>query len=428
MTVKSNLIELNEEKYNDISIAFKKTDIGSTKEQLLMKDIKIIAHEFIEIEEFKKDFSKKIMRNLLNLNFSDFISNPKFYIREGFLKKKLRASNISGLNIISVDGSSVTKNFMNIDISFLKAIVVKYHFYENHNADITYFPDLNGFNYYSIKGNYTNRDENLIQNKISMDMTLMEINLLNNIIESQSNNDIDLIIIDGSIVITPINLLFSHDTEISIKYDNLLKEYHKLYLNCKENGIILIGSIKDTRTSALCNLIRDYIPLLKSHLHDLSDIFKTNYRQVFDYFSDLDFFNRILLKSQRSCIFNCKQEIEKIRDNGIKKEISYYYPLTFYAFYLKSVKYDVPCRIEFFMDANHSIKEASNRADLISSLLLPISGLNEHYGLPIPQIEAHKRAVFKSEEINILYKNLKRTLNQKGLELLEKRRRRRPFK
>jgi hypothetical protein len=175
-------------------------------------------------------------------------------------------------------------------------------------------------------------------------------------------------------------------------------------------------------------LIRDYIPLLKSHLHDLSDIFKTNYRQVFDYFSDLDFFNRILLKSQRSCIFNCKQEIEKIRDNGIKKEIPYYFPLTFYAFYLKSVKYDVPCRIEFFMDANHSIKEASNRADLISSLLLPISGLNEHYGLPIPQIEAHKRAVFKSEEINILYKNLKRTLNQKGLELLEKRRRRRPFK
>jgi hypothetical protein len=317
---------------------------------------------------------------------------------------------------------------MNSDISFLKAIVVKYHFYKNHTAEITYFPDLNGFNYYSIKGNYTNRDESFVENKISMDMTSMEINLLNNIIERQSSNDIDLIIIDGSIVITPINLLFSQDRELSKKYENLIKEYHKLYLNCKENGIILIGSIKDTRTSVLCNLICGYLPLLKSNFCNLTDIIKTNYRQVFNYFSDLDFFNRILHKSERSCIFNCKKDIEKISDEGNKKVSPNYLPISFYAFYLKSVKYDIPCRVEFFMDANYSIKEASRSADLISSILMPISSLNERYGLPIPQIEAHKRAVFKSEEISILFKNLKRALNHNGLELLEKRRRRRPFK
>jgi hypothetical protein len=146
-----------------------------------------------------------------------------------------------------------------------------------------------------------------------------------------------------------------------------------------------------------------------------------------NFFSDLDLFNRILRKNERSCIFNCKTEIDKIRDTGIKKEIPYYFPLSFYAFYLKTTKYDMPCRIEFFMDEKHNIKEASRKADMISSILLPISNLNEHYGLPIPQIEAHKRAVFTNQEINLLFNSLRRKLNGFGIDLVEKRRNRRPF-
>jgi hypothetical protein len=138
-------------------------------------------------------------------------------------------------------------------------------------------------------------------------------------------------------------------------------------------------------------------------------------------------FNRILKKSERSCIFNCKREIDKIRDTGIKKEIPYYFPLSFYAFYLKTTKFDMPCRIEFFMDEGDSNEKASEKADLISSILLPISSLNEHYGLPIPQIEAHKRAVFKQHEVDLLLNNLIRNLHLDGISLLEKRRNRRPF-
>jgi len=95
----------------------------------------------------------------------------------------------------------------------------------------------------------------------------------------------------------PINLLFSKDPEISIKYDRLLREYHKLYLNCKDNGILLVGSIKDTRTSDLCHLLQESIQLLHSNGTDLTDFMNINYRQIIDYFSDLDLFNRILNKS-----------------------------------------------------------------------------------------------------------------------------------
>lgn len=402
--------------------------IGLTKEQLLAKNLKILAQEYIQLEETKKNFAGLILKNFKNLDFSEFLNYQKFYIKEQYIKKSADSSCISGLNIVSVDGSSVVKKFMNVDFSFLKAICVKYDFYnDGKSAKIKYYPDLSGFNNYSVQGNYFNREENVIESKVSMDMTFMEINLLNNFIEQSTSSDIDLIIIDGSIVIMPINLLFSQDPEISIKYDRLLREYHRLYLNCKDNGIILVGSIKDTRTSALCHLLQESIQLLHSNGTDLTDFININYRQIIDYFSDLDLFNRILEKSERSCIFNCKRDIDKIRDNGIKKEIPYYFPLSFYAFYIKTAKFDIPCRIEFFMEEKHSIKKASEKADLISSMLLPISSMNDHYGLPIPQIEAHKRAVFKPDEINLLFNNLKRYLNRNGVNLIEKRRTRRPF-
>ncbi|MFX1345477.1 MAG: DNA double-strand break repair nuclease NurA [Promethearchaeota archaeon] len=401
------------------------SSIGLTKEQILLKDLKIIAKEYFELEKLKKTFSRTLLKYLDELDFSQFIKYPRFYIKEKFLKKSLISSNLRGLNIVSVDGSSVTKKFMNVDFSFLKGIAVKYYFKENHIANIEYFPDLSGFNNYFVQGNFFNRDENTVDVKVSMDMRYIEINLLNELIKK--SDDIDLIIIDGSIVIMPINLLFSKDPEISVKYDILLKEYHKLYSNCIEKGIILIGSIKDTRTSALSNLLCESIQLLKPSYSKLSDFIKLNYRKVIDYFSDIDLFNRILKKSERSCIFTCKREIDKIRDTGIKKEIPYYFPLSFYAFYLKTTKYDAPCRIEFFMDERDSIEKASKRADLISSILQPISSLNEYFGLPIPQIEAHKRSVFQPNEVDLLLNNLTRILHNVGISLLEKRRNRRPF-
>ncbi|MFX1288875.1 MAG: DNA double-strand break repair nuclease NurA, partial [Promethearchaeota archaeon] len=383
MTIRNNPLNYNDTNSQLSSPNTSRSVVsGFTKEQLILINLKDLAQEYLEIEQLKQKFSQILLANLNSLDFEEFLKYPNYDIKENFLIQEVTASNIRGLNVVSVDGSSVVKKFMNVDFSFLKAIAVKYYFYKNQSSKIEYFPDISGFNNYNVQGTYLNREENAVETKISMDMTFMEINLLNKLIEKKS--DIDLIIIDGSVVIMPINLIFAKDSEISKKYDKLLKEYQKLYSNCNERGIILIGSIKDTRTSALTNLIRSSIQMLKPNTSILTEFIKINYRQIMDYFSDLDLFNRVLKKSERSCIFNCKKELEKIRDTGIKKEIPYYFPQSFYAFYLKTTIYDTPCRIEFFMNEKHSLKEASKKADLISSILLPISSLNEFYGLPIP--------------------------------------------
>ena len=425
MAIKENSKEIEGSKENLTSHNCDLNINGLTKEKLLLKNIKVIAEEYIELEKVKNKFAHIVLKNQDLLDFSEFIQSPRFSIKESYLIKKGFSANIRGLNVVSVDGSSVSKKFMNVDFSFLKAIAVKYYFKKNSEAKITFFPDLSGYNNYFVQANFINHNEASLEAKISMDMTFMEINLLNLMIESSS--EIDMIIIDGSIVIMPINLIFSRDAEISKKYDELLKEYQKLYSNCKEKGIILIGSIKDTRTSALSHFLRDSIQLLKPGYTRLEDFIKINYRTIIEYFSDIDLFNRLLMKSERSCIFNCKREIDKIRDTGIKKEIPFYFPFSFYAFYLKTAEFDTPCRIEFFLDEDETLTRASERADLITSILLPISSLNKHYGLPIPQIEAHRRAVFKPKEIELLFNNLVRNLTKHGVKLLEKRRNRRPF-
>ncbi len=426
MTIRNNPLNYSNLESQLPSNTFSRSIVsGFTKEQLLLVNLKDLAQEYLEIEQLKQKFTKILLNNLDSLDFEEFLRYPSYDIKESALKRDATASNIRGLNVVSVDGSSVVKKFMNADFSFLKAIAVKYYFYENQSSKIEYFPDISGFNNYNVQGSYRNREDNAVDAQISMDMTFMEINLLNKLIEKKS--DIDLIIIDGSVVIMPINLIFAKDSQISMKYDNLLKEYKKLYSNCIDRGIILIGSIKDTRTSALTNLLRSSIQMLKPNTTKLTDFIKINYRQLMDYFCDLDLFNRVLKKYERSCIFNCKKDLDKIRDTGIKKEIPYYFPQSFYAFYLKTAIHDTPCRIEFFMNDKHSLKEASEKADLISSILLPISSLNEFYGLPIPQIEAHRRAVFKPHEVNLLLNNLSRTLSSYGVSLLEKRRTRRPF-
>ena len=159
MTIRENSIENNSKKINTvdrerISLGNK----GVTMEQLLLKDLKIIAKDYLDIEDLKKSFSKIILNNIDDLDFNSFKDFPRFYIKEGSIKKSVEPSNIRGLNVVSVDGSSVTKSFMNVDFSFLKAIAVKYYFHQNHVARIKFYPDLGGFNNYFVEGHFFNQD------------------------------------------------------------------------------------------------------------------------------------------------------------------------------------------------------------------------------------------------------------------------------
>ncbi|MEJ2250117.1 MAG: DNA double-strand break repair nuclease NurA [Candidatus Lokiarchaeota archaeon] len=426
MTIENDYLRHSKKTNDIIDREISKEFIGISKEKLLITNIKNIAQECQVINQMKDKFVKVLRSEMEQLDFTKFIDNINFLIKENYLKTKVSEGDISGLNIVSVDGSFVLKKFLNVDFSFLKAIAVRYQFSKNYDAKIKYFPDISGYNNYQIKTTYTNRGEIFVDTKISMDLRMLEIKLLNQLI--QRSDSIDLIILDGSIVPMPLNnLIFSEDHEINQYHSDLIKEHRKLYQNCRDKKIILIGSIKDTRTTEFCTFLKDAIMFLKPNYDHLKDFIELNYRKGLTYFIDSDLFYRFLDINERSSIFLLKKEYDKFRHKEKRTDLPFRLPINFYAYYLKTVPYDTPCRIEFYMDQDSRFEDITRKANTISSIILPISNYNKYYGLPIPQIEAHRRAVFKSGEVEILYNSLKRSLNKFGINLLEKKRNRRPF-
>jgi hypothetical protein len=398
--------------------------IGATKEKCLTEDLAKIAEEFSNIEKLKHEIVQIIRKEASLINFSDYIKYFGIRIKEAGLVNSVIPTNIRGLKVAAVDGSLVTKKFQGIDLIFLKAVVVKYFFKEQYSAEISYYPDLSGYNNYSIQSNYLNINEEGIDLTASLEQKFMEINQLNKML-NEDNSLYDIIVLDGSILVTPINLIFSKNYKINQRYNRVLKEYRSLYETCENRGITLVGSIKDTRTAALANSFIEIIPMLINNKNLLKELLNINYREIMAYFSDFDLFSRLLKEGERTCAFRCNIEIDKVRDTS--KKIPQYFPESFYIFYLKSVRFDNPLRIEFYIGNNHSLKEISKKADLIASIIYPLSNLNNKYALPIPQIEAHKRSVFQQQEINFIFNSLKVLLLRKGISLFDKRRNRRPF-
>ena len=56
-------------------------NIGLTKEQLLHNYLKVIAKEYLALEELKNSFVKIILKNMDDLDFSQLIDFTKFYIK-----------------------------------------------------------------------------------------------------------------------------------------------------------------------------------------------------------------------------------------------------------------------------------------------------------------------------------------------------------
>ena len=59
--------------------------VGLTKEELLQKNLKVIAEEYIELEKLKNNFAQIVLKNQDLLDFSEFINFPRFSINERYL-------------------------------------------------------------------------------------------------------------------------------------------------------------------------------------------------------------------------------------------------------------------------------------------------------------------------------------------------------
>ncbi len=322
------------------------------------------------------------------------------------------------LNVAAVDGSFVRQGYTNFEFTLFRAISVIYSFSPD-NISISYYPEEKGIQNYSLSRILTNTSEKNASHQVSIDRAFMEITLVNELI-TQNKKKIDMIILDGSILTEPLNLLSnpSQDAEIMAKYANLVKEYKKLYNLCDLREIDLVGVVKDTRSSTFRKLISRRIPQIITKMGN-SSLTQMDYRKLLLYFSDLDLFHRILNVGDRSCAFSINssgnswvpRQLE-ILNSGLNNENRFLEDYHFYASYMKPVPYDYPIRIEFHQNKNSTHpKVIKTKIQRICERLLPICSMFEDFAVPIPQIEAHLRAKLSHSDLQMVINSLTREIS-----------------
>lgn len=353
-------------------------------------------------------------QSLINQGLEDLLEDP--------LYQTIKPLNINGLKIASVDGGLQTREFSNFQFILARAIGGVFTFRGNRSPLVKYYPDESqNFRLEVIHRPMSTRGFDF---NASIERAFMEVELVNRILKVEP--DLDLLILDGSILVEPLDIFFRNDGDLLSRYNQLLLEYYKLYRVCLNNDILVAGCVKDSHSRRLTSLIQDVLPMLMGRSSSLQDLLEYDFRDILSYFRDEELFQALLDHGQRSCVFQYSADkydvTEDVRGNSLLARL----PINFYGFYGKFAEWDVPLRVEFF--AREDPEEIQSKADTLAALLFPLSSHHRQYAVPVPQIEVHRRAKISPHEMELhLRQFLQRLDPRDALRLLGPRRNRRPF-
>ena len=170
----------------------------------------------------------------------------------------------------------------------------------------------------------------------------------------------------------------------------------------------------------LIQILSEILPSLIKKFPQLFELLQIDYRGIIKQIKDTDLLYRILKTKERT---GCYQLLPSNTKKSISR-IAPYWRQSIFAFYLKSVDYDQPTRIEFLNPEHLNPAEA---ADKISSVLYPLSSYHRAYGIPSVLIEADARAKLKDWDLDFIYAQLIEKVGHSP-SLMRLRRERRPFR
>jgi hypothetical protein len=379
------------------------------------------AKDIVDLEVKKSEFIRSFQQIKTFLETESQMD--KYFSLEEIPDSKLVCSvppkSLDNFIVASVDGSFVRQSYSNFEFTLFRAISVVYTF-TSKGVKIEYFPDINGIQNYQLGRVINNTTDHIASSQVSIDRAFMEISLVNDLI-SKHPKEINMIILDGSILTEPLDLLSNagENTELITKYSNLVKEYKKLYNICDIRKIDLVGVVKDTRSSTFRKLLSRRIPQILSKMEGC-ELTNIDYRKLLQYFSDLDLFHRFLNVGERSCVFSITssgnswvpRQLE-ILNSELNLKKSFLNEFMFYACYLKPVPYDFPIRIEFHQNKNGlNSFQLQKKIKRIIGYVLPLSSKFEDFAVPIPQIEAHLRSKLSHNDLDIVIRLLNRHIGE----------------
>ena len=367
--------------------------------------------QFLKI--FLNAFKKSHNLDLTTFSSPDF--KPFFEPNLIYPVSPYSISQLRGLRIAAVDGGLGLRQYLGVQLTLIKVTVVLYDFdsYDG-SPSIRNFPPIYNDEYYSLFSDDLPISENLGRTLAGLRRTLAENSMLLNFLRSESNLP-DLVLLDGSLLPPP-PLIYQKNTEIINQYYNAsIESYKELYEFCNENNIILIGSVKDSRSSMFRDLLNRALPFFIAHNSSLKSLQEIPYRKHLKFFTDSEFLFKIIPPKHRSTVFCINPSISKM----FHENNSSFEKIGIFGSYVQISPYDVPVRFEFLSntDSAYVIK----RINLIANILFPISQINPQCTIPLPQIEAHIRAHLPDTEIELITNQLESQFKIKHLSSLERK-------
>jgi hypothetical protein len=306
-------------------------------------------------------------------------------------------------NVLGVDGGMVKHSYHGLDLMLMRAVGVDFEYSDGKLSNVEYYPSPNPVpNPRIIFDSFSDVE---LSSCYNFERQIMEIT---SAIESMKKFKPDITFLDGSII--PHYIPKPDNPILKEYYDKLIETYRSLFRLSLENKMILAGVIEDSRGVKFCDI------LVRMVLSQVESEISKELKLVLEKTKDSNLLYYVLEKGERTCVFNYSKNP---RIHPILKEFEGM-SNSFYSFYIKTVEFDRPLRVDFLGFGNEL-----DIVDKISCILMQTSG-HSGYGLPSVLIEADQRARLSEKDLDMFYSDLVNRIGNVST-LFKMRREVRPF-
>ncbi len=324
---------------------------------------------------------------------------------ESVLVKQAEMSPLANLTVAGVDGGLLEHQLHGLDLILVRALAAVFHYRDAELERAEYFPnEVPPPKLIDVAEPLDAREFELLA---GMERQLAELEVATDVVRK---SDAGLLLLDGSVVPQYVDR-FLHSPLLLERYKRLIEAYIGLYQACAKSGVFLAGAVKDSRGKRFIDILKNrLLPALGDLGLEQKDL------AVLERSRDTVLLDHLLGVGERTFAFTYAEEPASyvLRDLGV-------WAAKVYVFYLKTVPFDQPLRVEF-VDCGEGPIEA---ADRITSLVYALSSHHDAFGLPSVLIEADACARLAEEDLCIVRDTIADRLGPSSL--LDLRRQRRPF-
>jgi hypothetical protein len=374
-----------------------------------------LVEEIEHIEITRKRFGEVLLKVKKKIDLGKFPAVAS-NILDFHLTTKIEPTTLSGLRIVGVDGGLVRKRFRSMDLVLTRGIAVMFHFGPEDGPEVDFFPDA--FPEPKVRPLMLTLSSAELDQLSSLERIAAELRVTLSVLDEFRPY---LILLDGSLIYHPRDRPQSGSIVFE-KFQEVLALYKQLYNKARQKQTILLGIIKDSRSTRVAITMGEILP----HIIRSPEIFElmqgVDYRWMLKISRDCDLLDTFLEEGERSFAFRYSSELPQDTSNPSDNLSTW--ASSIWVTYLKTARDDLPLRIEYLSDDDDDID--TTKLDAALSALLPLSSQHPEYGIPTPILEADARAKITANETNLI---IDRLMALSGLTYmsLEKRRSRNPF-